>query len=288
MDTSRPPWVRVGKSCERPKNVFATPKVINDLTTRWRLVALSIMEIVRGREQENENAYVRSGDNLAPLIIPCLSQDLILLTTQMIEYGKDLYPWFDPKPLWDFWIGVERWHSDRSPGSSLRLEAEYRLSFSEQHRLFHATAEAIAFSSFALGFEPLLVSTVTNGRAPEAPADRPELVAAAAPSGNRTATTNGHDMEAPAELPDLVTLNQAAAIVHCSKRTMERHRDTGKLPVPIRKGKNGKAHLYDWKSLRSALEELFDMNLPEKFPANRENVTADNRRQPHATAPPAE
>ena len=98
---------------------------------------------------------------------------------------------------------------------------------------------------------------------------RPELVTAAPPPGNGTAATNGRDMEAPAELPDLVTLNQAAAIVHCSKRTMERHRDTGKLPVPIRKGNNGKAHLYDWKSLRSALEKLFDMNLPEKFPANR-------------------
>jgi len=84
----------------------------------------------------------------------------MLLTTQMIEYGSDLYPWFDPKPLWDFWIGVERWHGDRSSGSSLRLEAEYRLAFSEHHRLFNASDEGIAWSSMAMSFEPLVASTM--------------------------------------------------------------------------------------------------------------------------------
>ncbi len=75
--------------------------------------------------------------------------------------------------------------------------------------------------------------------------------------------------EAPAELPDLVTLDQAAAAAHTSKRTLERHKTQGTLPEPVREGGGGKHALYDWKVMRPWLTETFGINLPETFPANR-------------------
>jgi hypothetical protein len=74
--------------------------------------------------------------------------------------------------------------------------------------------------------------------------------------------------KALAELPDLVTLDQAAAAVHMSKRTLERHKTEGTLPDPVREGGGGKPALYDWKIMRLWLTKTFGINLPEKFPAN--------------------
>jgi hypothetical protein len=76
----------------------------------------------------------------------------------------------------------------------------------------------------------------------------------------------------PIESPDLVTLNQAAAIVHVSKRTLERHKTSGKLPDPAIEGGAGKAARYDWKVMRPWLESKFKMKLPEVFPANRRHA----------------
>jgi len=74
--------------------------------------------------------------------------------------------------------------------------------------------------------------------------------------------------EALAELPDLVTLDQAAAAAHTSKRTLERHKTEGTLPDPVREGGGGRAALYDWKVMRPWLTENFGIILPERFPAN--------------------
>ena len=187
MDTSTPQWVRIGKPYERPKNLLATPETIDHLIELWSGVTICIRAIVWGRQQEDENAYVDSGDKLVPFTIPCLSHNLKCLTSLITQYGGDLYPWFDSRPFWDFWIGVERWHSDRSRDSSLRLEAEYQRAFIEQFRLKNATARdhpenikrALAFRSKLVAAPPSGNGTApTNGRVPEAPADRPELVAA--------------------------------------------------------------------------------------------------------------
>jgi hypothetical protein len=74
--------------------------------------------------------------------------------------------------------------------------------------------------------------------------------------------------EPTAELPDLVTLDQAAAAAHTSKRTLERHKTEGTLPEPIVEGGGGKPALYDWKIMRPWLTKTFGVILPEKFPAN--------------------
>src|SRR5262249_19886199 len=73
---------------------------------------------------------------------------------------------------------------------------------------------------------------------------------------------------APADLPDLVTLDQAAASAHKSKRTLERYKSEGTLPQPTVEGGGGKSALYDWKVMRPWLGQTFGMKLPERFPGN--------------------
>jgi hypothetical protein len=68
---------------------------------------------------------------------------------------------------------------------------------------------------------------------------------------------------------DLVTLDQAAGMVHKSKRTLERFKTEGTLPPPVVEGGGGKADLYDWKDMRPWLTKQFGIPLPEKFPRNR-------------------
>jgi hypothetical protein len=75
---------------------------------------------------------------------------------------------------------------------------------------------------------------------------------------------------APAELPDLVTLDQAAAAIHKSKRTLERCKTAGTLPLPAVDGGGGKADLYDWKIMRPWLTKEFGVLLPERFPRLRQ------------------
>lgn len=77
--------------------------------------------------------------------------------------------------------------------------------------------------------------------------------------------------EAPAELPDLVTLDQAAAAVHKSKRALEYHKSKGTLPAPFVEGGAGKASLYDWKLIGPWLAREFGIPQPEKFPRPRES-----------------
>jgi hypothetical protein len=86
-------------------------------------------------------------------------------------------------------------------------------------------------------------------------------------------TPGSHDTEEspkdPVELPDLVTLDQAAAAVHKSKRTLERRKTKGTLPDPIVEGGGGQSALYDWNLMGPWLTETFGVKLPEKFFANR-------------------
>ncbi len=188
MDTSTPQWVLIGKPYERPKNLLATPETIDHLIELWSGVTICIRTIVCGRQQEDENAYVDSGDKLVPFTIPCLSHNLKCLTSLITQYGGDLYPWFDSRPFWDFWIGVERWHSDRSRDSSLRLEAEYQRAFIEQFRLKNATARDHPKNiERALAFRSKLVA-----------AGHPARLSLPAPSGNGPTATNGRDPKAPA------------------------------------------------------------------------------------------
>ena len=71
------------------------------------------------------------------------------------------------------------------------------------------------------------------------------------------------------ELDDLVTLDQAAAMVHRSKRSLQRHVHKGDLPKADIKGGFGKASRWYWSNLRPSLEKLFVPDLPKKFPYSR-------------------
>lgn len=62
----------------------------------------------------------------------------------------------------------------------------------------------------------------------------------------------------------LVTLDQAAAMVRRSKRTLEKYRD--RLPDPRVWGGGGRPHLYAWGELRAVLVRVFGTRLPERFP----------------------
>lgn len=76
--------------------------------------------------------------------------------------------------------------------------------------------------------------------------------------------------EEPAEpespLDSYVTLDQCAAMVHRSKRTLEHYRD--RLPEPAVEGGGGRPHLWRWSKIRTWLEEIFGLNLPEKYPGS--------------------
>jgi len=83
------------------------------------------------------------------------------------------------------------------------------------------------------------------------------------------AVQNDAQVESDDSLDDLVTLDQAAAVVGQSKRTLERYLQREDLPRPDLPGGGGRAHRWRWSTLRPSLEEHFRPGLPTKFPASR-------------------
>jgi hypothetical protein len=65
----------------------------------------------------------------------------------------------------------------------------------------------------------------------------------------------------------LVSLDQIAAIVHRSKRSLERYQS--QMPVPRVRGRRGQPHLWSWSEVRPWLEQVFNFQLPEHFPRTR-------------------
>lgn len=92
-------------------------------------------------------------------------------------------------------------------------------------------------------------------------------------------TKNNHLSENPAEFrdqslppPQYVTLCQMAAIVHRSKRTLEKTRKdlSDPLPDPEIKGAGGKPSEWRWDAIRGWLAKKFGrLQLPERFPLDR-------------------
>lgn len=107
---------------------------------------------------------------------------------------------------------------------------------------------------------------IPDGLLPDAPQD--------AQSDPREAATNPppsreSTQTPPVDLPDLVTLDQAAARVHRSKRTLERYKTAGGLPDPAIEGGGGRPDLWDWFVIRPWLMKTFNMNLPERISTRR-------------------
>ncbi len=88
-----------------------------------------------------------------------------------------------------------------------------------------------------------------------------------APNG-QGATPGQRTPENPDEVLDFVTLDQAAAMVNRSKRTLERYKTKGTLPVPAVEGGGGRADRWNWKTMGPWLEKEFGIKLPTTFPAN--------------------
>jgi hypothetical protein len=93
---------------------------------------------------------------------------------------------------------------------------------------------------------------------------------------------------AESEIPDHVTLNQMAAMVQKSKKTLEKYKD--RLPAPIVKvaARSGRADLWLWSDARPKLAELFGTPL-KKLPEVHPNTAALRQRkttEKHRKAPP--
>jgi hypothetical protein len=80
-------------------------------------------------------------------------------------------------------------------------------------------------------------------------------------------------LRSPAPIPalpppteQLVTLDQIGAMVHRSKRSMERYRS--QMPPPRLRGRRGQPHLWEWAEVRPWLETIFGLRLPEHFPGH--------------------
>jgi hypothetical protein len=72
-----------------------------------------------------------------------------------------------------------------------------------------------------------------------------------------------------------VTLNQMAAVVGRSKRTLEKYktqpprRAAGPMPGPEVEGGGGRADEWKWSAIRPWLEQVFGRRLPDRFFVNR-------------------
>jgi hypothetical protein len=70
------------------------------------------------------------------------------------------------------------------------------------------------------------------------------------------------------ELEQYVTMDQAAACVNRSKKTLERHLKKG-MPKPDVEGGGGRPHEWKWSTLRPWLERTFGKSLPQRFPRHQ-------------------
>ena len=96
---------------------------------------------------------------------------------------------------------------------------------------------------------------------------------------------------APDELPDLVTLNQAAGMVHRDKRTLERYKTKGELPAPAVEGGGGRQPSTTGRRCGPGSNRSSASSCPRFSPPTADThkrSPTDNRRQPHATAPPSD
>lgn len=85
----------------------------------------------------------------------------------------------------------------------------------------------------------------------------------------KVAVADSKDREADDDrYSNLVTLQQCAAIVNRSKRTLERHKK--RMPKPaVFGGGRGKPDEWEWSIVRTWLQQHFGRELPERFPADR-------------------
>jgi predicted DNA-binding transcriptional regulator YafY len=84
----------------------------------------------------------------------------------------------------------------------------------------------------------------------------------------------GNETASEETIEQYVTMDQAAAMVNKSKKTLERYLGEEKMPQPEVEGGGGKAHEWKWSTLRPWLEQTFGKVLPTRLPS-RLPVLAD-------------
>jgi hypothetical protein len=105
----------------------------------------------------------------------------------------------------------------------------------------------------------------------EAPDTLKKLLALTAQMQELLARLLGEQVELPdvtvmskgGDYPQLVSLDQCAAMVRRSKRTLFQH--AGR-PDPVTAARRGMPHLFDWVEMRPWLEKTFGILLPEVHP----------------------
>jgi hypothetical protein len=113
-------------------------------------------------------------------------------------------------------------------------------------------------------FQSEAIAGIPLNRAWDVALERLEQAAIEKISAGRA--SGGTDNPTNTGVDDLVNLDEAAAIVHRSKRTLERH--LSKMPPPYVQGGGGKPSLWKWAELRIWLEKEFVPDLPKRFPRN--------------------
>ena len=76
-------------------------------------------------------------------------------------------------------------------------------------------------------------------------------------------------MDGAREPPQYVTLDQMAALVNRSKKTLERLKKANKLPPPEVQGGGGKPDEWLWCNVREDLAKEYDRVMPERYPSQR-------------------
>ncbi len=174
-----------------------------------------------------------------------------------------------------FWwmraIFTVAWNWKKRPGLALRAD---KVKLPGSHGVpYYSILPINPFSASVMLIDVLLSDVGSGGKQTQA-ADGDGGSAAEHSTARRTqthtdtATPVTEEREATA-LDDLVTLDQAAAVVGRSKRSLELYLQRGDLPRPDLPGGGGKAHRWYWNTLRPALEKHFRPDLPLKFPASR-------------------
>jgi hypothetical protein len=202
---------------------------------------------------------------------------------QMAEVWGDIQRWMIG-PLFDEWL-VEEAASEPDKGESLR-ECFGRFPSPEEFAassLDRKTTEAELIRGFRQLADLILQLHATFVRSP-API---EIQGATVPMDARPARLaicgdNPPPETAPASpfseteieedaVVQRVTLDQMAAIVTQSKRTLEKWktRKNNPLPTPDVEGGGGKADKWVWSVIRPWLEGAVGFKLPERYPADR-------------------
>jgi hypothetical protein len=101
-------------------------------------------------------------------------------------------------------------------------------------------------------------------------ADDPKTIRQSNSGAKAEPTLNGEQTGENPGVEDLVNLDEAAAIVHRVKRTLEGYQQdkTKNMPMPYVQGGGGKPSLWKWNELRPWLEKTFVPDLPKRFPRN--------------------